>query len=126
MTHWSDGYIGIPHAELDCAELVERVLREQLGRQVQFPRRQSDNLFHRAGLITRHARDFARRIDAPHDGCGVLMFARGRTAHVGLFCDIEGVGYVLHSDSVFGTSVRMPVARVAATHRIEGWYAWLD
>jgi len=125
MTHWSDGYIDIPHAELDCAELVARVLREQLGRVVNFPRKQSDNLFHRAALVTQHASDFAARIAAPVDGCGVLMLARGRMSHIGLFCAIDQ-GYVLHSDSAFGASVRVPLNRVRVTHRIEGFYAWLD
>lgn len=127
MTHWSDSYIDIPHHELDCAELVERVLREQLGRDLHFPRRESDNLFHRSKLITAHARDFAQPTAAPFDGCGVMFLARGRMAHIGLYCLITGVGYVLHSDSSFGSSTRMPVSRmVPPRYRIEGFYEWLD
>lgn len=127
MAHWSDGYIGIPHAQLDCAELVERVLREQLGRDLHFPRRQSDNLFHRAGLITTHARDFARPVAEPFDGCGVLFLARGRMAHIGLYCLIGGLGHVLHSDSAYGSSTRPPASRmVPPRYRIEGFYEWLD
>lgn len=124
MTHWSDGYIGIPHAQADCAELVERVLREQFGSEVRFPRKESVDLFHRAALITAHAADFAERITEPVDGCGVLMLARGRMAHMGLYCVIDR-GYVLHSDSAFGSSIRVPVERVAQSHRIEGFYRWL-
>ena len=125
MAHWSDGYIGIPHARLDCAELVELVLREQLGRVVHFPQKESLDLFHRAALITKHCADFARPVAQPYDGCGVLMFSRGRMAHVGLYCAIDQA-YVLHSDSQFGESVRIPLTRVAQTHRIQGFYAWLD
>lgn len=123
--HWSAGYIGIPHARLDCAELVELVLREQLGRVVHFPRKERLDVFHRAGLITRHCADFARPVDEPYDGCGVLMFSRGRMAHMGLYCVIDQP-YVLHSDSAFGESVLFPLTRVAQTHRIQGFYAWLD
>lgn len=125
MAHWSERYIGIPHAELDCAELSERALREQFGREIRFPHKQRGDLFHRAGLITRHCEEFAYRIDVPHDGCGVLMFARGRMAHMGLYCDI-GPGYVLHSDSAFGESVCVPVSRIEQLYRIEGFYGWID
>jgi hypothetical protein len=126
MAHWSDGYINVPHEQLDCGELVERALHEQFGRtDICFPRKSSSDLDHRAGLIVGHAADFARPIDAPVDGCGVLMFARGRRAHIGLYCEIEGVPYVLHSDALFGTSTRMPLSRLKLRYRIEGWYAWI-
>lgn len=124
--HWSDSYIDIPHADLDCAQLVERVLREQFGRaDLHFPRRQADDLDHRSALIVRSQADFAERIEAPQDGCGVLMFARGRRAHIGLYCVIQGVPYVLHSDALFGQSVRMPLSRLQLRYRIEGYYRWI-
>jgi len=122
--HWSERYIDIPHADLDCGELVERVLREQFGRHVTFPRKERQDLFHRASLITRHVADFARPIEQPYDGCGVLMLARGRQAHMGLYCAIEG-GRVLHSDSLHGSSVCMSLAVLQTTIKIQGWYDWL-
>jgi hypothetical protein len=125
MTHWSDAYIDIPHADLDCAELVERVLREQFDYMVRWPHRTANDLEHRSGLIVQHRTDFARQIDAPHDGCGVLMYFRGRRAHMGLYALIGGLGYVLHSDAIFGASVRMPVERVRRVYRIEGWYDFI-
>lgn len=125
MAHWSDGYINIPHAELDCGELVERVLREQLGRaDVTFPKKEREDLAHRSALIVEHAAEFARRIERPVDGCGVLMFARGRRAHIGLYCEIQGVPFVLHSDALFGSSTRMPLSRLMARYKVEGWYEW--
>jgi hypothetical protein len=125
MAHWSDGYIDIPHTELDCAQLVERVLGEQFGRGYRFPRRTSDDLDHQSNLIVANADDYARRIEQPVDGCGMLMWARGRRAHIGLYCLIDHVPYVLHSDSVFGASVRVPAARALRMYRLEGWYEWL-
>lgn len=127
MAHWSDGYIGVPYRECNCAELVERVLREQLGRDLNFPRRESDNLFHQSALLTAHARDFARPIAAPADGCCVMFLVRGRMAHVGLYCLIGGQGYVLHADSAFGSSTRIAIRHmVPPRYRIEGFYEWLD
>jgi hypothetical protein len=126
MAHWSDPYVDIPYAQLDCAELVEKVLREVFSREIRFPRKQSSHLVHRSRLITRHTADFARPVAAPFDGAGVLIFARGRVAHVALYCAIAEQGFILHSDSSFGASIRQPLQRVATTHRIEGFYAWLD
>lgn len=124
--HWSDSYIDIAHAELDCAQLVERVLREQFGRtDLHFPHRQADDLEHRSALIVRSQADFAERIEEPVDGCGVLMFARGRKAHIGLYCVIQGMPYVLHSDALFGASMRHPLVRLPRCYRVEGFYQWL-
>lgn len=125
MAHWTERYLGIPHAELDCGQLVERVLREQFGRNVRFPRRQHDDLAHRSSLIVDHAADFAEPIAAPVDGCGVLMWARGRRAHIGLYVVVEGIPYILHSDQATGSSVLSPLHRLPAWYRIEGYYAWL-
>ena len=124
--HWSDSYIDIPHDVLDCAQLVERALHEQFGRtDIHFPRRQVDDLDHRSALITGHQADFAKRIEEPVDGCGVLMLARGRRAHIGLYCLIQGAAYVLHSDALFGESVRIPMSRLLLRYRIEGFYQWI-
>lgn len=124
--HWSDSYIDIPHDVLDCAQLVERVLHEQFDRaDIHFPQRQADDLAHRSGLIVDHQADFAEKIAAPVDGCGVLMLARGRQAHIGLYCLIQGVSYVLHSDALFGTSLRHPLVRLPRCYRVEGYYQWL-
>jgi len=122
--HWSDGYTGIPHLRYDCAELVEKVLHEQFGLKIRFPRKRRTDLFHRASLITQHCADFAYRINTPVDGCGVLMFARGRMAHMGLYCAIAQ-GYVLHSDALFGESVCVPINRLTVDYRIEGFYGWI-
>lgn len=125
MPHWSDAYLNIPHDTLDCAELVEKTLAEVFGKNIRFPRKSSADIDHRSGLIVRHARDFARRIEQPRDGCGVLMFARGRRAHMGLYCAIAQ-GYVLHSHSLFGASMIEPVNRIRFSFKIEGFYDWLD
>ncbi|MDN7533872.1 hypothetical protein [Burkholderia orbicola] len=125
MAHWTERYLGIPHAELDCGQLVERVLREQFGRDVCFPRRQSDDLAHRSSLIVDHAADFATPIGGPVDGCAVLMWARGRRAHIGLYVVVDGIPYILHSDQPTGSSVLSPLHRLPAWYRIEGYYAWL-
>lgn len=122
--HWHERFLDIPHSQLDCGELVEKVLREQFGRVVSFPKKERNDLFHRAGLIAAHRDEYARRTTAPTDGCGVMMLARGRMGHMGLYCAIDQ-GYILHSDSNFGKSVCMPINRILTLYRIEGFYEWI-
>jgi hypothetical protein len=127
MNHWTDRFLNIPHAQLDCAQLVQKVLAEHYSRSIQFPQKQSNNLFHRAALITQHARDFARPIDQPVEGCGVLMYGRGRMAHMGIYCVLNGIGHILHSDSLFGHSTLLPFARAQPPlYKLQGFYEWID
>jgi len=127
VAHWSEGYIDVPHAVENCAALVERLRREQFGSKQVFPRPERRAVFHHSDLITSHLRDFVTPIDAPHDGCCVIVLARGRLAHIGMYCELPDQPYLLHSDSWFGASVRIPMSRVCAPRfRIEGFYAWLD
>jgi len=125
MAHWTERFIGIPHAQLDCGQFVEHVLRVQFGREVHFPAREHDDLAHRSALIVGHVPDFARPIDVPVDGCGVLMWARGRRAHIGLYVLVDHLPCILHSDQPGGASILSSLARLPSWYRIEGYYAWL-
>lgn len=127
MAHWSDRYLGIPYAALNCAELVEKVQLEQFGRRIRFPKPERQNVFHYSAAIVSSSRDFAEPVEVPSDGCAVLLFARGRIAHVGLYCLIGRESFLLHADSRFGSSCRIPMSRVQAPlYRLEGYYAWLE
>lgn len=127
MAHWSDGYIDVPYAVENCAALVERVRREVWGSRVRFPRPTRASVLHYGALLTARARDFATPIATPHDGCAVIVLARGRLAHLGLYCELPDQPYLLHSDNTFGASVRIPMSRVCRPRfTIEGFYAWLD
>lgn len=127
MQHWSDRFVNVPYEVAECAELIEMVLREKFGRKVRFPRPdRREDVFQRNALIREHTADFARPIDTPYDGCGVILLARNRLAHMGMYLVIDQP-YLLHTDSTFGASTRIPMTRVQPPHfRIEGFYAWLD
>ena len=126
MAHWSDRYVGIPYATANCADLSQLAQRQEFGRHLHFPGC-TGGVFERSALIRARSADFAEPIDQPVDGCGVLFLVRGRLAHMGLYCAIDGVGYVLHTSSSFGSSTRIQLARmVPPSYKIEGWYAWRD
>ena len=97
--HWSARYVGEAYLEgaNDCAAFAVRVQYQVFGRDIRLPMAR--------GL---GARDWSRQIDAlteeyavptetPVDGDAVLMRCRGRLSHIGIYCEIGGVAYVLHA-----------------------------
>ena len=124
--HWSAGYVGLPYVrgEFDCAGLVERVLTEVFGRQVSLPKERAAHVVGLSVQIAEHRSEFARRIDSPSEGDGVLMVGRGRINHIGVFCRIDE-SYVLHNMRNAG---QVCLHRVRDLERyglfIEGYYRW--
>ena len=127
MTHWTDPYIGLPYVEGegDCAALAVRVQREVFGREIVLPTTHACGVRAQTVQIAALRDDYAERLPAPVEGCGVLMQCRGRFSHIGLFAAIGGEGWVLHA---------MQNARMVVLHRVrdlprhglalEGYYAW--
>ena len=120
---WSDKYIGIPYADMNCGALVNHVMRAEFGIELNLPVDNSGNIFSNSATVTNHKDSVARRIITPFDGCGVLMLARGRMAHVGVYV-AHGAGFVLHAHSGFKTSVCQPIGSLHDVI-IEGFYQWI-
>jgi hypothetical protein len=125
--HWSAAYVGLPYVrgEFDCAALVERVLREVFGREIHLPKERAADVLGLSGQIAAHRAEFARRIDAPGEGDGVLMVGRGRVNHIGIWCFIDE-SYVLHNMRNAG---QVCLHRVRDLSRyglfVEGYYRWI-
>lgn len=134
MGHWSDRYVGRPYGEgFDCAELARLVNREVFGRDILLPAsRWHAGLTGAARLramrrqIAACTDDCARRTEAPAEGDGVLILARGRPTHIGLYCLIAGVPWVLHAAQGPGQVVRTRLRDMARLGwPVEGYYQWL-
>ena len=90
LQHWAEAYIGRPWVagEHDCADFVVAVLREQFGLALALPAHDPDDgARDRATSVRGWDRqiaalraDYAEPTDAPQDGDGVLMRARGGAA----------------------------------------------
>jgi len=126
VTHWSSSYIGLPYAETNCAELAEKVWREQFGGEPRLPDN-PHNLGTQCALMEALLDDFAEPVRTPRDGDLVLMRCRGRLSHVGVFCDLGGAqhGYVLHS---LKNAAQVQLHRLRELKRlnlsVEGFYRW--
>lgn len=125
--HWSAVYVGLPYVRdvFDCAGLVERVLTEVFGRGVNLPKERAAQVVGLSTQIMRHQAEFARRVDAPVEGDGVLMVGRGRVNHIGVYCALEEA-YVLHNMRNAG---QVCLHRVRDLPRyglvVEGYYRWI-
>lgn len=123
--HWSDAYIGreyIP-GTMDCAVLAETVSREVFGRDVMLPGERAHGLRGLTAQIEALKDDLAEPVTAPEDGDAVLMIGRGSLDHIGVYCLIDGVPYVLHAMRNAGQVVRHRLRELGGLGlRVEGYY----
>ncbi len=126
--HWSERYVGQPYVpgENDCAELAARVQREVFGREIRLPSERACGLRGLSAQIGAARDDYGAPTDAPEDGDAVLMTGRGRLSHVGVYCLIEDVPWVLHAMKRAGQVVRHRLRELPAQGlTVEGFYKWL-
>jgi len=129
MSHWSARYIGLPYqsGRFDCANLVEQVARDVLGRHVNLPKdRAGTRAVELSAQLHDHMAVYAARAESPADAHPVLMVGRGYLDHVGVAATIAGEWWVLHnfirSRQVVLHRVRdLPTFGLA----VEGYYRWI-
>lgn len=127
-SHWSERYVGLAYVPgtLDCARLVERVLQEQFGRRdIHLPAPEHPDNLAEGALVRDVLEDYVVRIEQPEEGDGVLMMARGRPSHIGIFCLIGHRRYVLHALRQSGrVCLHTPAALARMWLPVEGYYRW--
>jgi len=128
LMHWSEKYIGMPYdpASNNCAMFVEKVLSEVFSVSISLPVCTVQHYRTHASLIQKHKDVYASLTDTPSEGDCVLMVGRGRTNHIGVYCEVNGVAFVVHA---------MEKAGQVCLHRlrdltkygldVEGIYKWL-
>ena len=126
--HWSDKYVGIPYIPetADCAVLAVRVAKEVFGKDIALPVAHAATIRAQAKQINDLKDDYAVRIDAPVDGCPVLLVGRGHSCHIGVMCWINNEWYCLHANQSFQFVTRERLREMTRIHhRVEGFYKWL-
>jgi hypothetical protein len=129
MAHWSDNYIGRPYqlGEADCAALVadvrREVFRQPVPSEVEVARSLSS--LGRAGQVSDGVALYGDQTQGPVDGDVVLMLCAGRPSHVGVYCLIDGIAFVLHAMRNHGAVVRHRISQLPLTGlKVEGYYRW--
>lgn len=124
MEPWPVKYIGDPwiRGEHDCWGFARRVWREHFGMDV--PAVDVDALS--ALSVMRVIRDDDQlkswiKIDAPEEGCGVLMGKSARPCHVGVWAEFDG-GKILHCIEGRGVIFTNLQALQLMGYRVLGWY----
>ena len=125
MAHWSNNYIGLPYDEADCAELAVRVQRDVFKRAINLPTERAAGLRQLSCQITQLQEDFASPTYNPVEGDAVLMIGRGRINHIGIYCVIGGVPYVLHAMRNAGATCLHKLRELKSIGlQLEGFYQW--
>ncbi|MDP1673984.1 MAG: NlpC/P60 family protein [Burkholderiales bacterium] len=128
MAHWSERFVGKAYieGEFDCAHFVEQVLREQFGREVNLPKEHAADYRAQQRQIDAEKAHFAEPVETPREGDAVLIVSRGRAEHLGVYCEIHGIGYVLHN---FRAAGRVCLHRIrslpAQGMALAGYYRWI-
>lgn len=135
--HWAEGYTSTRYAyvecEFDCADLIRLVQSEVFSREIELPgsrdyagkrgHAKQDAMVAQIGAVKD---DYARRTEAPEEGDGVLLIARGKPSHIGVYCVINGEAWVLHNSS---SGKRPVLQRLRELDRyglaVEGFYRWI-
>lgn len=127
--HWSTRYLGTPYqlGDADCASLVCNVRSDVFGGHV--PNEAEVNRLQsalgRAGQIQDGVSSFGIKTNNPTEGDVVLMMCRARPSHVGVYCEIDGIPYVLHAMQNAGQVVLHKLSDLPKVHlTIEGFYQW--
>lgn len=131
--HWSAHYVGQPYepGSHDCAALAARVQREVFGRDITLPMPRAQGLRGQSQQILAHQADYARRVitpdEQPEEGDAVLMRGRGRLNHIGVYCLIDGAGYVLHAMRDAGSVCLHRLRDLPSLGLpVEGFYRWTE
>ena len=123
-SHWAEHYVGRNYSShYDCGVMVQDVLRHQFNKNIAIPNQRFGGLRGASQQIMDLKNDFAVQVQNPEEGDGVLMKA-GRLYHMGVYCEINGTGYVLHnvlhSGVVLSVIDRLPMINT----KVEGFYRW--
>ena len=129
MAHWTEPWVGKPYVtgEFECSDMTRAVVRELRGIEIPLP---SDSQWRDMApdALIEFSEAFAEATDTPQDGDAVLMRVIGHRAclgsHIGVYAEIEGRAWVLHSTQPSGV-IFCPVAhlRMIQLERL-GYYRW--
>lgn len=132
--HWAEQYVGMPYVVdvFECAEMAQLVNREVFGREIRLPPERphrGKGGYERYLAMTKQLAavtdDYGVCTDEPKEGDGVVLLARGRPSHIGIYCRIAGEAWVLHCMSSAGQAI---LTRIRELHlrglSVEGYYRW--
>lgn len=128
MSHWSEHYVGMAYIEgtFDCAHFVELVQQQQFGRTLNLPKEHADDYRAQQRQIDAEKARFITPTDDPQDGDCVLIISRGRAEHIGVYCSIHGIGYVLHNHRAAGRVCLHRIRSLPAQGMdVQGIYRWI-
>lgn len=122
--HWTNKYIGIPYKKFDCAQLVQFALKQEFDVDFELPQLVPKNIQLRSSMIKNEANK-RTMLDRPFEGCVVLMNCHGGLNHIGVYTEIDGRPFVLHSMAIAKQVVCHSFKKLSEMSiDIQGFYSW--
>jgi len=120
--HWALEFLSRDYRKpAPCAELVVDVLREYFGIFVTIPHKPARTA-PRNTLLLHQIEHLCAETTEPTEGDVVLMTALNVRRHVGIYCTIGGIGYVLHALSGAGAALHKMRELHTLNITIDGFY----
>lgn len=118
MTHWSESYVGKPFVEgkYMCAHLIRDVYQNEFRRNIDGIPVIACSVRGQSGQLLGNVSKRCVETKSPADGDLVLMRV-ARLWHVGLFCQIKGVDYVLHAVRSAKQVILTPIEKLRPVYR---------
>lgn len=118
----------MPYKKWNCSKFCEYILRDRFNIIYDFPQT-TGTIFAQSELLKKEIpvySDFPNKTDDPKDGDLVVMNGLRLLCHIGLYVEIKGIRYVLHSESSIKCSALHKFDDLKGYgYSIEGVYKWL-
>lgn len=122
--NWYLPYIGLPYAEADCAELVNRVQEEVFERQANLPTERAHGPRNLSAQLATALPDYATPTEQPWEGDLVVMQDSANLYHIGVYATPGGQPSVLHAMRRARTCLH-PLRNLHTLNlTVEGFYRW--
>ena len=124
MSHWAETYVGMQYSDnYDCAVMASDILAKHFGRIINLPSERDSGVRGTSKQIYSLKDEYAYPVQTPQEGDGVLM-KMGRLYHVGVYCLLDNIPYVLHNMKRTGVVLHRVSALRALNTTVEGYYRW--
>lgn len=125
MEHWTSKYMQITFSQMNCAQFVEHILRNEFKIDYKFPQSEG-SFFNQSAQIRNNFKNYCTKTEEPKDGDLVLMHGKRLMCHVGLYVKIKNEEYVFHTEKSMKTASLHPLKSLLLFgYSVEGFYSWV-
>ena len=125
--HWAESYVlsGKQFTDIyDCGEFVREVMQKQFNKLVPLPTDRFEGLKGPTKQIARLKDEIAYKVEKAKEGDAVVMISRGRLYHIGIYCEVNKLPFILHNVLASGPTLTKQENLPLIGIELEGFYRW--